>query len=479
MKIGLLGIILVACKVSAHPLLEQHFHSLIQQYIPNACVGLIIQDLNSGKILYEHQSKDNFYPASNTKLFTAAAALKFFGPNFQYQTSIHAPLEKMKNGVLEDNLTIIFRGDPSLTIEDIDSLAKQLKETGLNHIKGNVIVDDRSFDAMPYAPGWTSDSLAWYYSAPITTIILNENKIRLKVNKPKALNELLKIEQSDQSLPPLKIQSVVKAVSFEDSEKNCTLNATVKNNEITLTGCWAIEKTPTTLEFALDNPKLIAKAAILQALKKVNITLNGQVVFSAAQPEIPVILIKRSLPLKTLLIKVLQDSNNIYTESMTKALGLATFGQGSFQKGTQAIQEILTRESPLEFSQTRLSDGSGQSRYNLISPLLISKLLYQMREDPNFVDYYNALSVSGTNGTLANRMKTKSLTGKIVAKTGSAIGTSTLSGYFTGNSNRSYLFSLMINQSTNDNSLKIFEDKLCEVLVTEPWLTPITAGQTQ
>ena len=52
-------------------------------------------------------------PASNTKLFTTAAALKYLGPDFRSQTHI------LTNGVINENtlygdIVILGTGDPSL-----------------------------------------------------------------------------------------------------------------------------------------------------------------------------------------------------------------------------------------------------------------------------------------------------------------------------------------------------------------------------
>ena len=99
----------------------------------------------------------------------------------------------------------------------------------------------------------------------------------------------------------------------------------------------------------------------------------------------------------------------------------------NFQQGTQSILKILSENTLNDYTQLPLSDGSGQSRYNLISPEILSQLLFYMYHDPLFPIFYQSLSVNGKNGTLQERMKEKSIIGKIAAKTGTATGTSTLS----------------------------------------------------
>lgn len=449
---------------------EENINHLIKENLPNAQIGLIVQDPQTGKVLYEKRSEENFYPASNTKLFTAAAALKFFGPTFQYQTSLHANPEKIKEDTIDDHIYFVFRGDPSFSTFDLNKLIGGLKSKGIKHIKGNLYIDDTSFKAPYYAAGWTWDSIPWYFSAPISTVILNENKVKLKINKAEGLNEVLKIEQVDKTIPNLPLQANVKSVTFEESEHQCQLDAEVKSNHIKLDGCWPINKTPANIELALDEPREMAKSLIEQALKENQIELAGHIEFGQMPKGLPSYVVKKSLALKQLLRQVLAESNNVYAESLTKALGLAYLGQGTFQGGIEAISAILAKDMQFDPMQMKLSDGSGQSRYNLVSPFLTAKLLNHMYHQENFDVFYGSLSTSGKSGSLSERMKDEHLIGKIVAKTGSATGTSTLSGYFTQPNGKTYVFSLMINQYLgNANAAKTFEHKLCDYLVDANW----------
>lgn len=477
-KISLFCILVANCvQAFAVTSFEQKMNKLIAEGMPNSTVGIVLQDPKNEQIIYANRGSENFYPASNTKLLTASAALKFFGPDFQYQTGLYANLNKVEQGVLKDNIYLIFRGDPSLTMQDIAGLMKQLKAKGVNQIQGNIVIDDRSFVAPAYAPGWTWDSIPWYFSAPVTSIIINENKVRLKLNKPEKLYDIIKVEQIDENVPSMPLQSSIMVVTPEEAKNVCQLTAVVRNNALSLNGCWPLDKTPTNIELAIDNPRDLAKKVIQQFLPTVGLKLTGDIAFGKTPKDLPLLAVKKSPPLKVLLYKVLAESNNIYTESLTKALGKAFGGQGSFQAGTIAIQEILKKDAELDFTHVNLSDGSGQSRYNLMSPAFISKLLLHMYRDPNFNVFYSALSVGGKQGSLGERFKGKEQVGKVVAKTGTANGTSAISGYITGNSGNVYSFSLMINQSAqNMYALKAFEDKLCQLIIEEPWLATSTTA---
>lgn len=450
---------------SAH--LDEQIATLLNQRLPKASLGLVIVDPQTNEIVYATQENQNFYPASCTKLFTASAALKSLGPDFQYQTTLQATQPAVHNGVLTGNVAVKFTGDPSLTDKALFDLFQQLKAKKITHITGNIVIDDTAFKGPVYGPGWTLDSTMWAYSAPVSAIIINENKIKVRLEQPAKRYEVLPVQALKKS--PTKVISKVIGVTREAAKTTCQIKASYQPNQILLEGCYAYEDTPKILELAINEPRDLAKASIAQYLKTLNIQLDGKITFGSTPKDAQVIALKKSPPLKTLLKPVLADSNNLYTESLTKTLGLKHYGQGSFQSGTKAMHTILNDYIPEALTQCRFEDGSGQSRYNLVSPLSIIQLLQSMVQDPNFEDYYKAFSVGGTNGTLEPRMQ-NALKGQVIAKTGGATGTSCLSGFFKTKSGKIYLFSMMINQFSNSiMQAKNFEDELCAILVEEPW----------
>ncbi|MGE4348565.1 MAG: D-alanyl-D-alanine carboxypeptidase/D-alanyl-D-alanine-endopeptidase [Candidatus Berkiella sp.] len=455
---------LFTCNVSAtatnniqpnHENLPAQISQFVQEKFPNAQVGIVIQSAKTGDILYQQQADQYFYPASNTKLFLAAAALKTLGESYRFQT-------RLLND--EKSLYIQFRGDPTLRMEDINQLIAKLKENKIDTLYGDVIIDDNTFSGPVYSQGWTWDSLPWYYSAPVSSIIINQNKAQVKIQETKILKEAVHFEAAS-SFPSLKIKSNVIGVNKATADTHCQLDVYQNANEVDISGCWSIEKTPLTLELSLQDTRLLAKQAVQHALETNKIELKGDIHFGKISENAKVIAVHASQPLSQLLKPVLSDSNNIVSDAITKTLGLARSNQGSFQEGVNAIKATLSESFNLPAEQYRLFDGSGISRYTLISPTFISELLYQMQKDPTFSAFENALSHAAENGSLAFRMKAPTLKNKIAAKTGTAMGTSALSGYLEAKSGEKYIFSIVINQSLEKSeNLKLAEDKLCELL---------------
>jgi serine-type D-Ala-D-Ala carboxypeptidase/endopeptidase (penicillin-binding protein 4) len=178
-----------------------------------------------------------------------------------------------------------------------------------------------------------------------------------------------------------------------------------------------------------------------------NIQLEGNIVFGLAAEKLAVLISDVSLPLSALITTVLKDSNNVYAESLTKTLGRQLYHQGTFLAGSRAIKHILAERAAIDFKTAVLVDGSGQSRYDLVSPLQIVRLLLVIAHDPELAELFkNALPESGTDGTLSTRLNSPELIHHIHAKTGSFKGVATLSGYITTKTGTQLTFSILLNQ---------------------------------
>ena len=265
----------------------------------------------------------------------------------------------------------------------------------------------------------------------------------------------------------------VTTVTYPKSLHRCQLVLHVNhNNAFQLKGCWPIAHKQD-LKLAVRNPYLLAKNVIQKRLKRKQIKLEGH--FSEGQLPSDVDHVARhsSAPLKHLLTTMMKTSNNIYAESLTKTLGAHRFDQGSFQAGTLAIKHILAHYAGLDFHHARIKEGAGESRYDLITPMLLARLLYVMHTDKDLGSIYQqALPDSGTNGTLKNRMTSADMTDTVQAKTGSMKGVSSLSGYITTLQQNHLIFVIMVNHITSDlTAARQFQDHAFRLLRGYPKVT--------
>ena len=104
--------------------------------------------------------------------------------------------------------------------------------------------------------------------------------------------------------------------------------------------------------------------------------------------------------------------------------------------------------------------------YNYVSPELLMECLKYAYYHPNvFYSFYNALPITGVDGTLRNRMRFSSAHGNIRAKTGSVTGVSSLAGYAKAKNGHEYAFVIINQNILNNKKAHNFQDKICEILI--------------
>ena len=467
------GLFLSGTKIIAT---EQDFKTKIANMIttnlPGATVGVILQDARSGKILYDYHGNKHFLPASTTKLFTAAAALQELGPLYKYETSLYYALPNIDHAERSSEVALKFTGDPSFKLVNLQSLLKKLRQAKIKEITGDLLVDDSIFDGPLLGHGWTWDSAAWYYAAPVSAIIIDYNQLGVTLFPTKEIGGTV-VAKLDSNFPGAntrELKAKLIGVTYQDSETKCQIHAEVDDqNHVAINGCWPIGTEQQHLKLAIKNPRLQAKTLILEALKLNKIKLHGKIKFAKVPANLTKLAHHESEPLYLLLNAILGESNNLYAESLVKTMGARLFGIGSFKTGSLAVQQILTKSTGIDFAQARLHDGSGASRYNLLTPVQLSRLLYTMLHEASIGKYFrDAMAISGVNGTLQQRFASFDTKASIQAKTGTLAGVSALSGYLTTRSQRELIVTIMINHAATDGAaLKRFENELCYFLVNQ------------
>jgi len=335
---SLASIISPVSKTVDHTQLSNVVPSLIQHYLPNADVGIVVMNAQTGKIIYERNSYQPFTPASTTKLFPAIAALYFLKPNYHFKTEVQIAKKQLHHHVLNGDLYLVFSGDPSLTAGQLQALIRQVKQHGIHEIKGNIVIDDNRYTGSNYAPGFPYDDAHWYYAAPVSTVILNENSIPVSIKSAKTLGgpTIIKPKVNEEWF---KMTSQVKTVTHEQAEHHCSLQITSDNkNNFTFKGCWPISNNSQTLRLALSNPNLFAKQVLKLALKRNDIALHGRLIIKKAPGGLKTIARHFSPPLSDLVKQMLQHSDNIYADSILKAMGSEYIGIGSYLEGVNAIK---------------------------------------------------------------------------------------------------------------------------------------------
>src|SRR5690625_227905 len=440
--------------------------------LEGAIIGISVRDEND-EIIYQHQGNVRLIPASNMKIITAIAALEILGSDYQFTTDIQVDGE-IKNGILEGDLYIVGKGDPTLQMDDFTMLAKQVKEAGITEITGSIYADDTWYDDERY-----SQDLSWineydYYgnaTSALTVATKSHNdlllgSIILEIIPGEEVGEKPKIDITPET-------DYVKSINKGDTVeagKPLTLPDKGKHgsNEITIEGNIPLDSITYERRRAVWEPTEYALHSFSQSLEKQDILFSNERLSVKEVPkEAETIFTKKSAPLKEIIMPFMKQSNNGIGEVLVKEIGKVEAGEGSWREGLPVVRRVLA-DLGLDTTGINIRDGSGMSDRNLVSANFFTKLLYNIQDKAWFPDFKDSLPKSGEldhalSGTLHGRFLDEDMKGKVLAKTGNLHKVSTLSGYVTTDDGTKLNFSILINNYIKEPVFQI-QDEIVTIL---------------
>lgn len=474
-KQGMMGFVLFFMCFCADAAQSQFSHSetdlvrglnqMVHRYSEYTHIGIQIQSMNTGKILYEKNANQLFVPASTLKLFTHIAALLFLGPDFQFKTRLLADQQKISENTLKDDLYIQFSGDPSLTQNQLEALIHTLNTYKIKKITGHVYIDNTVFDQKYYAPGWMWDELNFCYAAPISAMAIDESCIHGAIGpNPNGKKASLQIFSQPSFV------AIQNTVSMTRGKQGCDLDLSeAGSNQYEITGCMTNEEQKKSLEIAVRDPNKYAKKAIEYSFKKSHIQLLNSMEFRKTPISLPVLSEHRSEPLSVLLTNMSKNSNNVYANTIFKYMGhAASHTSGQWKNASAAMVYLLREKAGLNLSRATIIDGAGLSRYNLITASQLSNLLSFAYHHENIApSFIKALPIAGVDGTLNKAMWGEGIQNKVFAKTGSMTGVRALAGYIETKQSGVLSFVILMNGLENDAQGYLqLEHDICQYLVT-------------
>ena len=436
--------------------------------------GIRILDPAEDKVLVEVNPDKTFLPASVLKMVTTSTALEKLGPDFRYRTGVYTNGKVEPDGTVTGNLILVGRGDPNLISPNggllekpaLLELAETLHRAGIRKVQGDIIGDDSYFDSDGSGEGWTSRDLKALYGGPVNALSINNNVIWVHA-RPTQRKHRVSVELEPKT-SYFRIQN--QAVTGSRSSR-LTLNARLvrTTNTIVISGTLPSTKNHSK-HILLEKPAEVTAALFREELLKQGIAVNGKTYaihsgdfYSDAQKSWSLLAEHQSPPLIRALEIINKQSQNLHAEMLLRTLGAEFKGRGSNEAGLQVIKEFLV-EAGIDSEKIRLNDGCGISRENLITPRFQTSLLKFLSERPYFDFFLNTLAISGTDGTLRNRLSALEVKGSIHAKTGTLNGVTTLSGYIMTQSGRNLIFSIFANQVRAESRTKKTIDEICSLL---------------
>lgn len=176
------------------------------------------------------------------------------------------------------------------------------------------------------------------------------------------------------------------------------------------------------------------------------------IVFGRLDYKASTLLAQITTPIHVPVEKALKNSSNFNAESLLYPLGYTISHKGNYRiNGTKALRKFISQKLKLDpTSCANIEDGCGLCPDDKMTPsLLIALLTYSQSKSSIYREVQEDLPLSGTDGTLYDRLRKPNVVGKIKAKTGTLTregGISTLAGYFTGADGHQVAFAIMNNE---------------------------------
>jgi D-alanyl-D-alanine carboxypeptidase/D-alanyl-D-alanine-endopeptidase (penicillin-binding protein 4) len=424
-------------------------------FIP-AHASIKVVSLDSGNVFYEHESKVLMNPASNVKLITSAAGLSVLDTGYQFKTAVFVD-DNTTDGDVAQNIYLKGFGDPDLASSDLDSLACAVHRFGITTIVHNIIVDDSFFDDNYWGDGWSWDDESDPDAPYINALSVNKNCIMVHISTDSA-NISVSLEPNTDFVTVVNkativLDSVRMPLKIRRLSSNTTSTIVIEGDIFSFSRI--------TQQISLRHPEFYTGALFKESLQHAGVSVFGDVVSGVVPNGIHEIA-QHLQPIEKGVYTMNKQSDNLSAENILKIIGASKNNiPGSAKNGVFIEKRFL---SGLGMDTTKFSvvDGSGVSRYNLLSADQLVQFLTVMKKQPRlFTMFYNSLPVAGVDGTLANRMNNYPVACNLRAKTGTLHGASCLSGYVHTRDGEMLAFSMMMqNFITSTSDYRQAQDRI-------------------
>ncbi|AOV09029.1 D-alanyl-D-alanine carboxypeptidase/D-alanyl-D-alanine-endopeptidase [Sporosarcina ureilytica] len=434
--------------------------------LQGATTTISIRRASDGELLYENNGDVRVRPASVMKLFTAATALERLGSDHVFKTAVYTD-GKIEDGILHGDIYLVGQGDPTLTQEDLNTLAQMVKEKGVHTINGNIYGDDTWYDNVRLSQDLNWSDEPYYTGAQISALTFSPNEdydagtVIVEVYPGAKAGE-----QASIGLVPkndyVHIMNETKTVQ-KKGDKSLTAERIHGTNTIVVKGTipvggqktriWASVWEPTIYTVHLFKNTLEKQGIQLPTVYKVERKTRPKETFQLAE--------NSSIPLEELLVPFMKLSNNGHGEVLVKEMGKVIGEEGSWDKGLVVMNDTLN-EIGLETNTMLFRDGSGMSHKTLVTTNEVTRLLYVAQEKSWYPTFLESLPIAGYDerfqgGTLRYRMSNTVATGKVRAKTGTLNGVTSLAGYVEKSDGDDLIFSIIINNHLDDSTYDVID----------------------
>lgn len=149
----------------------------------NVAVSALFVDISKKRIIGEYHADKALIPASVTKLLIDAASLDRYGPHHRFVTKL-VTNGRISGSEVQGDLIFVGGGDPGLTTDGLWDLVTRLRQSGVDEITGDLIIDDSLFGIVPCHAKDRCEALKASsngYDSPLSGAGVNHGAVEIRV----------------------------------------------------------------------------------------------------------------------------------------------------------------------------------------------------------------------------------------------------------------------------------------------------------
>jgi D-alanyl-D-alanine carboxypeptidase/D-alanyl-D-alanine-endopeptidase (penicillin-binding protein 4) len=434
--------------------LRNDLANMISTRVRSGRFGVMVTSLTRGDTLFAQNAGEMMQPASTMKLFSTAVALDRFGPEYRFSTDVLRDGSVESDGTVQGNLYLRADGDPSMSSRfytdanlPMATLARSIAEAGVKHVKGDLVYDATAFDDQRIPDGWKSTYLGAAYAARVSALSLNENVVWVVV-QPQGKTAAVSLEPASSTVP---LRSKVRVVGGRGGRITARRAA---DGGIDVTGSIGSGSRPLRYSLVVDDPALFTAGALRAALQGVGFTGDGWVRPGKTPGGAERVASLRSPPLSQIVSEMNRESINIVAELLFRDAARANAADsiGTAASGLANLREFLKTKVGADPQSVRVSDGSGLSTLDFLTPRVMIELLSYAHGGPWSSAFHGSLPVAGESELLRRRMRQTPAQGNLHAKTGTTNTVVALGGYVTAKDGEIIAFAFIYNGNDRWNA---------------------------
>ncbi|KQS02986.1 penicillin-binding protein [Sphingomonas sp. Leaf357] len=430
---------------------------------PGTRIGLVVAD-DQGDEIVAIRPDDRFVPASNTKMFTTAAAfasLDTAAPDGGGGATVRL---EGRDVVLAGHGDARLSSAADCATDCLSDLARAV--AARTRIVHDVVGDDSAFPDERWPAGMSWNNMAGRYGTAISALTIDDNVATVTV-APGAAGAAPTIAGDG-------YYRIDNRATTGGTKAAMSVTREPGSDLLRVSGTIPPGK-PVTLLPGVDDPAHRAAWRLAAQLRTLGVRVTGRILVrhrpgspsddpaqrgtapAPRPPGQPVLARLAPPPLADDLHHTNKISQNLHAELFLRRVG-AVAGSGSVADGQMAVRAMLDRAGVDRWSYD-FADGSGMSSYNRITPRAAVRFLRWTQTQPWGAAWRATLPVGGVDGTLAGRFRGTALDGKLFAKTGTLNASNAVSGFMIAASGRTLTFSALANDMPGDTSATAAVDK--------------------